>query len=89
MSRFRRLLRWAFFAVAAACLLGAAAFGVLYYVVSSRLPDVQSLRHEELQEPLYVYAKDGGLMALFGAGTAARNYFLAFRDNVKPERVAT
>lgn len=27
--------------------------------------------------------------SLFGAGTAARNYFLAFRDNVKPERVAT
>ncbi|HET6436194.1 MAG TPA: penicillin-binding protein 1A [Xanthomonadaceae bacterium] len=66
MPPLRRLLRWAFFAVAALCLAGVAAFGVLYYVVSSRLPDVQSLRHVELQEPLYVHARDGGLMALFG-----------------------
>lgn len=27
--------------------------------------------------------------SLFGAGTALRNYFLAFRNNVKPERVTT
>jgi hypothetical protein len=27
--------------------------------------------------------------SLFGAGTALRNYGLAFRNNVKPERVAT
>ena len=66
MSRFRRLLRWAFLAVAAACLLGAIGLGTLYFVVSSRLPDVQSLRNVELQEPLYVHARDGRLMALFG-----------------------
>src|SRR3546814_1328879 len=27
-------------------------------------PDVQTLRHVEMQEPMYVYARDGRLMAL-------------------------
>src|SRR5690606_31565772 len=40
--------------------------GTLYFVVSARLPDVQALRDIEMQEPLYVYARDGRLMALFG-----------------------
>ena len=66
MSRFRRFLRWMLLALLAAIVLGALAAGTLYYVVSSRLPDVQSLRHVELQEPMYVYARDGGLMAIFG-----------------------
>lgn len=66
MSRFRRLLRWALLVSVAAILLGGLALATLYYVVSSRLPDVQALRHVELQEPMYVYARDGGLMAIFG-----------------------
>jgi penicillin-binding protein 1A len=66
MPPFRRLLRWALAAFAAASLLGLLALGTLYYVVSSKLPDVQSLRHVELQEPLYVHARDGRLMAVFG-----------------------
>ncbi|HSR64061.1 MAG TPA: transglycosylase domain-containing protein, partial [Xanthomonadaceae bacterium] len=66
MSRFRRVLRWALFAVAGISLLGLIALGTLYYVVSSKLPDVDALRHVEYQEPLYVYARDGKLMALFG-----------------------
>ncbi|MEO8366059.1 MAG: penicillin-binding protein 1A [Pseudoxanthomonas sp.] len=66
MSRFRRLLRWAFVAFTALLLLGAIGLGILYYVVSSKLPDVQSLRNVELQEPLYVYASDGRLIGLFG-----------------------
>jgi len=66
MSRLRRVLRWAFLAVAGISLLGLIALGTLYYVVSSKLPDVQSLRHVEMQEPLYVYSRDGRLMALFG-----------------------
>jgi penicillin-binding protein 1A len=66
MSRFRRLLRWALVAFAGVTLLGLLAAGTLYYVVSSKLPDVQTLRNVELQEPLYVYARDGRLMALFG-----------------------
>jgi len=66
MSRFRRLLRWAFFAFIALFLLGAVGLGILYYAVSSKVPDIQSLRNVELQEPLYVYASDGRLIGLFG-----------------------
>jgi penicillin-binding protein 1A len=66
MPPFRRLLRWALLAFAAVSLLGLLALGTLYVVVSSKLPDVQSLRNVELQEPMYVYARDGRLMALFG-----------------------
>lgn len=66
MPRFRRLLRWTLLAFAGAILLGVFAVGTLYYAVSAKLPDVQSLRSIELQEPLYVYARDGRLMALFG-----------------------
>jgi len=66
MSRFRRLLRWGLIASAGLVVLGLLAVGTLYYVVSSKLPDAQTLRNVELQEPLYVYARDGRLMALFG-----------------------
>lgn len=66
MSRFRRLLRWTLLASIAVILLGGLALATLYFVVSSKLPDVQTLRHVEMQEPMYVYAKDGRLMALFG-----------------------
>ncbi len=66
MSRFRRFLRWAALGFVALALLGLLAVGTLYYVVSSKLPDVESLRNVELQEPMYVYARDGRLMALFG-----------------------
>lgn len=71
MPPFRRLLRWGLLAFAAAALLGLLALGIVYRVVSSRLPDVQSLRHVELQEPLYVHARDGRLMGVFGE---ARRY---------------
>ena len=66
MSRFRRLLRWLLLLAILATILGLLAGGTLYYVVSSRLPEVDSLRDIELQEPMYVYANDGRLMALFG-----------------------
>jgi penicillin-binding protein 1A len=66
MPRFRRLLRWALFGSLGAFLLGALGLGIVYWAVSSKLPDVASLRNVELQEPLYVYAKDGRLMAMFG-----------------------
>jgi len=82
MSRFRRLLRWTLLASAAAILLGGLALATLYLVISSKLPDVQTLRHVELQEPMYVYAKDGRLMALFGE---TRRYPVNI-ENV-PERV--
>jgi penicillin-binding protein 1A len=66
MSRFRRLLRWAIVAFIALSLVGAIGLGTLYYLVSAKLPDIQSLRDVELQEPLYVYASDGRLIGLFG-----------------------
>jgi penicillin-binding protein 1A len=66
MSRLRRLLRWAFLLSLLGLTLGGVAFGILYASVSSKLPDVQTLRTIELQEPLYVYARDGRLMGLFG-----------------------
>jgi len=66
MPPIRRLIRWALLAAAGMFVLGTLALGTLYFVVSSKLPDVQALRHVELQEPMYVYARDGQLMALFG-----------------------
>jgi penicillin-binding protein 1A len=66
MPRFRRLLRAALYAFAGLTLLGLLALGTLYYLIAPKLPDVESLRNVEMQEPMYVYARDGRLMALFG-----------------------
>ena len=64
MSRFRRLLRWTLITFLILALAGAVGLGVLYYTVSSKVPDVQALRNVELQEPLYIYASDGRLIGL-------------------------
>jgi penicillin-binding protein 1A len=72
--------------------LGLVAAGTLYYMVSSRLPDVATLRHVELQEPMYVYARDGRLMAIYGetrrypvhiaeVPQRVRQAFIAVEDN--------
>ncbi|MBU8976830.1 MULTISPECIES: penicillin-binding protein 1A [unclassified Lysobacter] len=82
MPRLRRLLRWALFALAGLALLGAIALGTLYYLVAPKLPDVETLRAVEMQEPMYVYAKDGRLMALFGE---TRRYPVSIQD--VPERL--
>ncbi|MDI9237503.1 penicillin-binding protein 1A [Lysobacter sp. LF1] len=82
MPRIRRLLRWALFALAGLALLGAIALGTLYYLVAPKLPDVETLRTVEMQEPMYVYAKDGRLMALFGE---TRRYPVSIQD--VPERL--
>ncbi|MFC5570106.1 penicillin-binding protein 1A [Lysobacter yangpyeongensis] len=66
MPRFRRLLRWTLIAATSVALLGAIALGVLYFLIAPKLPDVETLRNVELQEPMYVYSRDGKLMALFG-----------------------
>ena len=66
MSRFRRLLRWTLITFLILALAGAVGLGVLYYTVSSKVPDVHALRNVELQEPLYIYASDGRLMGLYG-----------------------
>ena len=66
MPRLPRLLRWLLLAATSACLAGVVALGIMVYAVNARLPDVQTLRSIELQEPLYVYARDGRLIGLFG-----------------------
>ncbi|GAB2501288.1 penicillin-binding protein 1A [Lysobacter humi (ex Lee et al. 2017)] len=66
MPRFRRLLRWALFATAGLVVLGLITAGALYAVIAPKLPDVETLRNVELEEPMYVYSRDGRLMALFG-----------------------
>ena len=40
MPRFRRLLRWGLLALAGVCVLGLLALGTLYFLISSKLPDV-------------------------------------------------
>ena len=64
MSRFRRLLRWGLLAFLGVAVLGALGLGFLYFLIAPKLPDVDQLRTVELQEPLYVYSRDGRLMAL-------------------------
>ncbi len=82
MPRFRRWLRWLLALSVALALVGGIAAGALYYVVSSKLPDVQTLRHVELQEPMYVYDSEGKLMAVFGE---TRRYPIQMKD--VPERL--
>ncbi|HEU0154257.1 MAG TPA: penicillin-binding protein 1A [Arenimonas sp.] len=66
MARFVRLLRRALYLFAALALLGILALGVLYWLISPRLPDVQELRNVQLQVPLSIYTRDGQLIALIG-----------------------
>jgi len=66
MARFFRLLRRLLLIAFALGLLGLAGVAALAYTVNARLPDVQVLRHVELQEPMYVYARDGQLIGMFG-----------------------
>ncbi|WP_140909197.1 penicillin-binding protein 1A [Cognatiluteimonas lumbrici] len=92
MPPFRRLLRWALLAFAALSVLGLLAAGTVYFVVASKLPDVEALRTVELQEPMYVHARDGKLIALFGetrrypvdikeVPEAIKQAFIAIEDN--------
>ena len=66
MPLLRRLLFWALIVFAGLALVAALAVGTLYLRMSAQLPEVASLREVELQEPLYVHAADGQLMAVFG-----------------------
>ncbi len=77
MPRPHRLLRWFLLGSVILALIVAITAGILVYVVSARLPEVQSLRNIELQEPMYVYARDGRLIGLFGE---MRRYPVNIRD---------
>ncbi|MGY0505080.1 penicillin-binding protein 1A [Luteimonas sp. e5] len=66
MSRLRRILLWSLLVLLVLALAGLVAAGLVYRHVSADLPDARSLREIPLQEPLYVYAADGRLMAMFG-----------------------
>ncbi|QYR53374.1 penicillin-binding protein 1A [Lysobacter soyae] len=68
MPSIPRVLRFGLLAGLILFLLGVLAAGILYWRVSSKLPDVSELKNVELQEPLTVYAADGRLMGLFGEG---------------------
>jgi len=82
MSRFRRVLRWSAYFALVLALGGGIAAWVVYRQIAPTLPDVQQLRTIELQEPLYVYASDGRLIALFGE---TRRYPIKISD--VPERL--
>ena len=66
MPVFRRLMRWALFALAGVAFFASLALSSMYLVMVPKLPDVEALRNVQMQEPMYVYSRDGQLMALFG-----------------------
>ena len=66
MPRLPRTLRLILLGGVTLAIVGAIAIAILVMSISSRLPDVQTLRTTELQEPMYVYANDGQLIGLFG-----------------------
>ncbi len=66
MARMTRWLRRLVLLAALALGLGVLALGILYWLVSPRLPNVQELRNVVLQVPLSVYSSDGLLIAQFG-----------------------
>lgn len=66
MARFKRLLRRALILFAVLGVLGFATLGVLYWLISPRLPDVQELRNVQLQVPLSIYTRDGRLISVIG-----------------------
>ncbi|MFT4196987.1 MAG: transglycosylase domain-containing protein, partial [Pseudoxanthomonas sp.] len=61
-----RLLRWALVLGLAALLVAALAGGIVYHRLTANLPPIESLREVKLQEPMYVYTRDGKLIGLFG-----------------------
>jgi len=66
MRLLLRLLRYALYLLLTGVLLGCAALGLAYWLISPRLPSVDSLRDVRLQVPLRVYTADNRLIATFG-----------------------
>lgn len=66
MRLFLRLLRYALYLALTGVLLGCLAIGIAYWLISPRLPSVETLRDVRLQVPLRVYTSDDKLIATFG-----------------------
>ncbi|MBS0192752.1 MAG: penicillin-binding protein 1A [Proteobacteria bacterium] len=82
MARLFRWLRRALYAGLFLLVLAVAGLGVAYWLIVPRLPDVDSLRHVEMQLPLNVYSREGRLIAQFGE---TRRYPVKIKD--VPQRV--
>lgn len=66
MQILKRLLRWILVLAFTGLLLGVAAVGVAYWLISPRLPSVDVLKDYHMQVPLRVLTADGKLIASFG-----------------------
>ena len=61
-----RLLRYALYLALAGALCGALGLGIAYWLISPRLPSVETLKDVRLQVPLRIYSSDDKLIAAFG-----------------------
>ncbi len=61
-----RLLRYALYLALAGALAGVLALGTAYWLISPRLPSVDTLKDVRLQVPLRIYSADDKLIAAFG-----------------------
>lgn len=66
MRLFLRLLRYALYLALAGAFLGGLAIGAAYWLISPRLPSVETLRDVRLQVPLRIKSADDKLIATFG-----------------------
>ena len=66
MRLLLRLSRYLLILLLLGVVLGCAAIGVAYWLISPRLPSVDTLRDVRLQVPLRVYTADNRLIATFG-----------------------
>jgi penicillin-binding protein 1A len=66
MRVFLRLVRYALYLALSGIVLGCLAIGIAYWLISPRLPSVETLRDVRLQVPLRVYTSDDKLIATFG-----------------------
>ncbi|GAA0718792.1 penicillin-binding protein 1A [Dokdonella soli] len=66
MTLFLRLLRYALYLALAGVLLGGIAIGTAYWLISPRLPSVETLKDVRLQVPLRIKSADDKLIATFG-----------------------
>jgi Membrane carboxypeptidase/penicillin-binding protein len=66
MRLLLRLSRYLLILLLVGVVLGCAAIGVAYWLISPRLPSVETLRDVRLQVPLRLYTADNRLIATFG-----------------------